>query len=697
MHMNSEIDGHISDMLRRGVIQPSKSPWASGIVMVTKKDGTKRFCVDYRRLNDVTLKDSYPLPRIDNSLEQLAGAQWFSCLDLNSGYWQVEMDETDRAKTAFSSRQGLFEFRVMPFGLCNAPATFERLMETVLAGLNWQICLIYLDDVIVHGRTFEEMLHNLDQVFSRLSSAGLKLKPRKCQLFQKEVKYLGHIVCRDGIKTDPSKTETIREWPEPKNLSEVRSFLGLCSYYRRFIQDYAQIAKPLHKLTEKGQRFVFGADCQAAFSKLKAHLSDAPVLAHPDFSEQFILDTDACDSGIGAVLSQKIGGTERPVAYASKSLTKAERRYCVTRKELYAVVFFVKYFRHFLYGKNFLVRTDHSSLRWLLNFKNPEGQLARWLEVLSSFDMKIEHRPGRLHGNADGLSRRPCKQCGRQEDCLKGDGVAQVQSQALDLKDAQEADDDIRRLKSWVDSGVRPGRKELEPESLYLKSLVAQLDQLELHEGIVMRRWEDSENNRVVYQGIVPLRLRREVLKYSHDIRASGHLGMKKTFARARQGFYWPGMRNDVRTYINGCEACARRKDPMKTKHAPMEITRSGFPMERIAVDILGPLPTTDRGNSYILVIGDYFTKWMECHPMPNMEAKTVATILLEQVVTRFGVPQVIHSDQGRQFESALFSEMCTLLQIKKTRTTPYHPPTVRWYGGKVQQDTDSHAQCVCR
>ena len=252
VHMQEEAAKQINEMVKKDVIQKSSSPWASGIVMVEKKDGSKRFCVDYRRLNDITIKDAYPLPRIDDSLDQLSGAKWFSCLDLNSGYWQVKVEECDRAKTAFASRQGLYEFKVMPFGLCNAPATFET-AETVLAGLNWQICLIYLDDIIVIGRNFEDMIANLDKVLTKLGEAGLKLKPRKCQLFAREVEFLGHVISSEGIKTDPKKTKAVQEWPKPTNVHEVRSFLGFCSYYRRFIRSFAEVAKPLYRLCEKQQ------------------------------------------------------------------------------------------------------------------------------------------------------------------------------------------------------------------------------------------------------------------------------------------------------------------------------------------------------------------------------------------------------------------------------------------------------------
>ena len=681
VQMNQEAQEQINDMLEKDVIQPSSSPWASGIVMVQKKDGTKRFCVDYRRLNDVTIKDAYPLPRIDDSLAQLSGAEWFSCLDLNSGYWQVEVDASDREKTAFSSKQGLFEFKVMPFGLCNAPATFERLMEIVLSGLNWQICLIYLDDVIVIGRTFDDMISNLDQVLQRLKDAGLKLKPRKCQLFAQEVEFLGHVINREGVKTDPKKTQVIRDWPRPNDIHKVRSFLGFCSYYRRFVPKFAEIAKPLHRLSEKHQKFVWSDECNQAFETLKNKMVTAPILAHPDFKEHFILDTDASDVAIGAVLSQTVNGQERVIAFASRALTKAERRYCVTRKELLALVHFVKYFRHYLYGKSFTVRTDHGSLRWLMNFKNPEGQLARWLEILSSYTMKIEHRPGRQHKNADGLSRIPCRQCGKAEigDNKEIAAVYQVTAQHTDeqtkeIRSAQESDPDVCKVKSWVEKGYRQEQKEIACESHFVKSLWCQWSRLQLEDGILVRRWDLLGTDIVHWQAIVPLSQRRVVLNYAHDIKASGHLGIRKTLGRIRQRFYWPGLQNDVRAYVNGCEKCTKRKDPNMTKKAPLQAVRSGYPMERIAVDILGELPLTEKGNKYILVLADYFTKWTECFPMANMETSTIAKIIMDEVISRFGTPGTIHSDQGRQFESNLFREFCKLLQIDKTRTTPYHP-----------------------
>ena len=379
--------------------------------MYLQKDGTTRFCVDYWKLNNATVKDAYPLPRIDDSLGQLSGVKYYSTLNLISGYWQVEVSEKDLPKTAFATKKGLYCFKVMPFGLCNAPATFERLMELVLRGLQWQICLVYLDDIIVVGKTVDDMIANLTHVFDRLLAAGLKLKARKCTLFATEAEYLGHVVSEQGISTHPDKIAAVQNWQTPTNVTELRSFVGFCSYYRRFVKNFALIAKPLHDLTKKGTNFVWSDQCQTSFDNLRKELSTTPVLAHPDFKERFILDTDASQYAIGAVLSQVKNGVERPIAFASRSLSKSERKYCVTRKELLAVVHFIKYFRHYLYGRQFTVRTDHSALKWLINFKDPEGQLARWMDVLSTYDFTIEHRPGRLHKNADVLSRARCKQC----------------------------------------------------------------------------------------------------------------------------------------------------------------------------------------------------------------------------------------------------------------------------------------------
>ena len=352
-HQRREVETNLDAMVKNGVVTSSTSPWSSPIVLVKKKDGITRFCVDYRKLNDVTRKDAYPLPRIDETLDALGGAAYFSTMDLASGYWQVEVDPSDRDKTAF---KGLFEFRVMPFGLTGAPNTFQRLMDSVLSGLQFETCLVYLDDIIVFSSTFDEHIARPRQVLSRLRESGLKVKPSKCHLLRERVPFLGHIISREGVATDPGKVQAVTSWPIPTSKSEVWSFLGLVSYYRRYIKNFAKIAAPLYKLSTSGKEntFVWSLDCESAFEGLKGPLVKAPILVYSRrFDLEFVLDTDASDFSIGAVLSQIQEGQERVIAYASRALTKAERNYSVTKKEMLALVFFTKHFRHYLYRRRF--------------------------------------------------------------------------------------------------------------------------------------------------------------------------------------------------------------------------------------------------------------------------------------------------------------------------------------------------------
>ena len=411
-----EVEKEVTKMLEQGIIEESDSPWASPVVLVTKKDGSTRFCVDYRKLNEITRKDAYPLPRIDDSLDSLSGASWFCTLDFASGFHQVTNDEKDCQKTAFVTRKGLYQFKVMPFGLTNAPATFERLMELVLRGLQWEKCLVYIDDVIVFGKGFDETLDNLREVLNRFKGENLKLKPKKCHLFRKSVTFLGHLVTADGIMCDPEKVEAVRDWPRPSNVNEVRSFLGLASYYHRFIPQFITVAPPLTNLTKLKVKYNWSDSCEESFSRLKQLLVSSLVLAYPNGSGKFLLDTDTGDYGIGVDLSQIQWDDEKVTAYASKTLSKTQRNYCTTKKELLAVVTFAKQFKHYLYGRKFLIRTDHASLRWLKNFKDVEGMLARWLSVLDTFDYEMEHRKGSNHTNAYALSRKPARKC-RREDC----------------------------------------------------------------------------------------------------------------------------------------------------------------------------------------------------------------------------------------------------------------------------------------
>jgi len=679
----------LDDMVHQGIVEEASGPWSSPIVLVRKKDGTPRFCVDYRRVNDVTQKDAHPLPRIDDTLDTLSGAKWFSTIDLASGYWQVEVEPSDRPKTAFATPFGLHQFRVMPFGLCNAPSTFQRLMELVLAGLHWNICLVYLDDIIIYSRTVKEHLEHLRQVFGRLRTAGLKLKPSKCFLLRKSVHYLGHILSEGGVETDPQKTLSVEKWSAPTSVEELRQFLGLATYYRKFVKNFAHIAAPLHRLTEKGRTWRWTGECDGAFSTLKERLTSAPILAFPDFSQQFIVDVDASGQGLGAVLSQCIAGKERVVAYASRTLTKAERRYCTTRREMLALVWAIRYFRPYLYGRPILARTDHSSLKWLQSFKEPEGQVARWLQILAEFHFTVEHRPGKKHGNADALSRGQCKQCGLQEELSEINTTAPLETNQPvhthvswaptwsphDLKVLQRADPNLCPAIQWLENDAIP---DVFPRSGShgLQTLWTQRQQLVLIDGILRRRWLDVPGKGLHphLQLVLPQQLVPTVLTALHKDPTAGHLGIAKTLQKIRDRFYWPGQRRDVEDWCRACDECAARKSLPRPRRASLQSDLTGVPIQRVAMDILGPLPETERGHKYILVIADYFTKWTEAFPMHDMEAQTVAKLFVHHFVCRFGAPDYLHTDQGSNFESILMAEICRLLGILKTRTTPYHP-----------------------
>lgn len=751
-------DEQVDNMLEKGIIEPSTSPWASPVVLVKKKDGSTRFCIDYRKLNTATVKDAYPLPRIDDTLDALTGSQWFCTLDLVSGYWQVQMEEKDREKTAFATRKGLFQFTVMPFGLCNAPSTFERLMELALQGLQWQRCLIYLDDVIVFGPSFQSTLDNLRAVFKCLLDANLRLKPSKCSLFQKEVIFLGHKVSRDGISCDPDKIKAIEEWGVPANVRDVRSFLGIASYYRKFIQGFSTIASPITALTKKGAKFVWDDKCQQAFQILKEKLVSAPILVYPQQEGRFILDTDASNDGLGAVLSQLQEGREHVVAYASKTLSGSQKNYCTTYKELLAVRLFVEKFKHYLFGHPFTVRTDHASLTWLKNFDNPDTMVMRWIAFLDTFDIKWEHRAGKHHSNADGLSRKPRKRCRlpscsdcREETAEKAKDETLADSfiddellgfQAMtvhaDVSQVQEGIDDLSgvqvpstgskttsssTLKSWIypisispdsngcqngnapsdswyqkwtnkelkelqgsdkavsqiiawknDGTTKPPFSHIAGLDVQVKALWSMWGELQLKDGILYRMQHKGRPiGDPLEQIVAPMKLRNEILQHLHNDRTAGHLGVTKTLQRIKLRFYWPGCKHDVTFWCKTCKQCVQKKSGNQ-RQGEMQHTEVGAPFEKVAMDIVGPLPKTQNGNVFILVISDYFTRWVEAFPIKDQTAYTVADVFVTEFICRYGVPLQIHTDQGPDFMSHLFREMCKLLQIDQTRTTPYHP-----------------------
>ena len=583
-------------MLEEGQIEHSVSAWSVPTVLVTKKDGTTCFCVDYRRLNERTKKDAFPLPRIDDSLNSLSGQAWFSTLDLASGYWQVRLSEEAKPKTAFATHSGLFQFAVMPFGLCNAPATFERLMSQVMRGLHWKRCLVYIDDILVFGNDFESALHSLELVLDRVAEYGLQLKSTKCNLFRTSVPFLGHIVGRAGLECDPNKLSAVANWIPPSTIKGVRKFLGFTGYYRRFVPDYSTVAQPLVRLLGKDCKFKWTDACQDAFKALRALLIKAPVLAFPKEDLPYIVDTDASDYGIGGVLSQCIEGTEHVIAYYSKSLNPAQQKYCTTRRELLAVVATLDHFRGYVWGPKFLVRTDHAALAWLKNLKNIQGMLARWLEKLQQFHFDIVHRPDAQHGNADGLSH--CPQCERGscapttntnqtdpeqpyanscegssldseliplesgETCVAAIMTAQSENSKLIIT-AQKIDSEISIVREWLLTGKFPACiQDFAPASYELKAYWIGRKSLFL----------DTENRSATgsrAQLVVPTSLRDTIFNDSHHTTYGGHFGMTHTHSKIQLHYFWPGLSDFVRDRITACHKCIARKSPVN-RHQPM-------------------------------------------------------------------------------------------------------------------------------
>jgi len=705
---NEAIDEHIGELLQHGILEPCQGPWASNIVIVRHKNGKIRCCCDYRGINVCTYNDSYPLPNIEATVEALNGAAWFCSVDLRAGYHNIPVAEEDRDKTAIITRRGLFRFRKMPFGLSSAPGTFQRLMDLVFSGLNYYSVLVYLDDVVVFGPSVETLMERLEEVFLRLRGANLKINTRKCHLFQRRISFLGHVISQDGVEVQPEKTAAVEEWPVPCNIRELRSFLGLASYYRKFIRSFSLIAEPLYELLRKGRQFCWSETQQLAFEQLKSCLVQAPVLGTPQANGCFYLDTDASDRGLGIVLSQMQGGVERVIAYASRTLTQQERAYCVTRKELLAVVYGLKKFRPYLMGRHFVVRTDHSAIQWLRKTPMPLAQTARWLLFIEQYDFEVQHRSGVKHGNADALSRRPhvCKQCETivpaeakdnefeptdndpvdgMETCPKVRVVNQTESSPFpdtqtvhsmeELADLQAKDPELAPIiRLRLQQSDQPSFDVVRSESAETKFYWSQWARLIVREGVVFRIIFDRQGRPCGQQLLVPKALRNELIEMVHAGLTGCHVGVGKTIFQVGRRAWWKGWKADVRRFYQRCPRCSRYFRGRLPRQGTLQPTRVGAIMERLSIDLTGPHPRSKHGNVYICTVIDVFSKWLEIFAIRNKEALTVAKVLVEKVFCRLGTPLSILSDRGGEVDSQLMHEICQLLHIDKLHTSSYHP-----------------------
>lgn len=710
--MIDEVRDHLQQLLKGNIIRKSHSPFSSNVVLAKKRNGQLRLCIDYRQLNARTIKDNYALPRIDDILENLAGNKFFSVLDMKAGYYQVEIAEEHKERTAFTvGSLGFYEYNRMPFGLTNAPATYQRLMEECLGDLHLNICYIFLDDLIIFSRTFKEHLQRMEKVFQRLRESGLKLTPKKCSLLMKRVKYVGHVISEDGIEPDEEKIDKVMQWPQPKSKEDVRRFLGFVGYYRKFVKNFAKIARPLTDLLpstrkkSKGRQkigtsstenpFVWNKEQKEAFTNLKTQLSSPPILAYPDYSIPFEVHTDASGRGLGAILYQDQEGHKRVISYASRGLSKAERNYPAHKMEFLALKWAItEKFKDYLYGHKFSVLTDNNPLTYVLTTAQLDATGHRWVAALAAFDFDIHYRPGKRNADADALSRHPtitdnvCKvpQDSVQAVCsahiitfplieslpvsaslIEHPEVSIPDLTSIDIKRAQCQDPNLLFWINVVEEGRKPRKEEIH-KSYFNTVMLQNYHRLLLKDGILYReiKYEDE----VKHQLIVPNNIVEDVLYFSHNL--LGHQGRDRTISLVQDRFFWPGLSKDVEYYISTCDRCLRRKTPTNVR-APLFNIKTYEPLELVCMDFLS-IERSKGGYEYILVITDHFTKYAVAIPTRNMTAKTTAQAFYNNFVIPYGIPYKIHSDQGANFESSLIKELCLLLNIQKTRTTPYHP-----------------------
>ena len=708
--LEPKLKEQLDEWLTHDVIEESSSPWNFGLVAVPKKNGKIRWCIDYRQLNQRSIRDTHPIGSIEDNLVRLGHSTVFSGLDASGAFHVVPLEEKSKPKTAFSTPFGSYQFKRLPFGLANGPATYARLVKLVLNGIPTSMALPYLDDVIVHSPDVQKHFQDLAQVFKSYRKAGLKLQPAKCQLFRAQIDYLGHTVSAQGIAPLNKYIDIVKNWPPPDTRHAIRAFLGKVGYYRRFIKDFAAIAKPLtDKLAQDGTGdkapFEVTPEMKSSFSKLRLALTTAPILAYPRFDSKFpfIVDTDWSmeNSAIGGVLSQVQDGHERVIAYGAHKLLPSQTRYGVTKGELYAIIYFLQYWKYFLQYRPFLVRTDHMSLKYIHSMEAPTGMIQRWLYILSSYQFTIQHRPGKKHANADGLSRAPHLRNDGKPSTVEDENqtlaviqsvkdpyivVGEIQESFRTddwklwspsyLLSHQENDPDIAFLFPHLKENTTPEKLEVMKLSPVGRVYAGLFQSLALDPNGLIRyevpaqKSEPQMGKRNVL--ILPFALIKPTVFRVH--RSLAHLGAQATFNKLKLYVYFPNMLQSIRNILMLCGPCQTKTTRVPDQRHTLFSRQTGYPFQTLSIDFVGPFPpSAPHKYIYLLTIKDTFTRWLEAFPLKQATAANVVKILTSEIFPRFGYCEKIHSDRGSQFTSEMMKETMESLKIQVTYTPAYN------------------------
>lgn len=632
---NEVVREELEKMEKAGIITPSVSAWSFPVVIATKKDGKPRFCVDYRLLNKVMKADKWPLPKMEEIFDDLEGNKVFTTLDLFSGYWQVRMAAHCKEKTTFVCRYGTFQFEVMPFGLMNAPSTFQRMMDGIFRGLPF--LRVYLDDVVVFSNSLSSHADHLLQVFGLIADNGLKLKIAKCAFAQSQTRLLGHVISGAGIKVDPEKITIILNTPELRNVTELRSFLGLAGYYRRFIPKFAEVSASLHAATSSKLKFQFSDEMREAFVELKEKLTSPPLLALPDFDEPFVVETGASSIAVGAVLPQKKeDGKIHPIQYASRTMTSTEKNYSACEREALAVIFALKKFRVYLLStQKFTLITDHQALQYAFKKKYIHGRLARWLDFLAEYEFEIRYRAGGKNGAADFLSRL---REGEPNTSEPDDGDLICNAHDADRKQLEDLEPHLRDTYLYLEG------EEMEDQDADQRRRVRKNAKRFLSwNGNLFRRTKGG------IRFIPPRSARVQILRMLHD--NIGHWDVTTTKQFVLDRYWWPAVYRDIYDYVRGCQGCQKASSIPRYTHTAIIPLSSLF--ETFSIDFAGPLPKTKNGKQYILIAVEHLTGWPLAWATETATAAEVVKFVKEEIIHSFGPPRTIVSDNATCFSAA--------------------------------------------